>query len=525
MFHFNLISATDISKRNSTTFVKIVPKMEEEENYFGISITDKVSNDSNPRYNHQILIPFYCFNSIELFFYEKKLFKENSIARSKIPLNLSTFMTTQQQSTNIELYSPFEGAKPQVAFSVSYYPLTSLPKKQITNPLKVYTYLTYDPPLHHDVQEVHLFCKGINNDTLFDPSTSENIIIEQEATKCGPSGLTQVFYFGHKSLKKGAFFFYIKSCGYTGKVTLNFATAPETMKIDDMQEYCMFADSGPIPVHTQNNMNNVFSLFPVKLHFSPSEVTVTEMIAADHVQIAPVNSPKDNQSAEEKIINAAADLILNRQGSNKASEKLNVRYDVVPGNRYSLKEAFERCSINSKLSTISISLILETTLNLTYNVYTCGDGGEGYSPFVFYDKHDSKNLIYFEYYSQSREEKEIINFKLSQFQKTDKFVGLFVHTNFKGKKGAFIKRKNWNNGSARVSDFGSKKEIMSFSLKNADSPCGLFIALFVRVNDDEWEFWPVARYLTPVNPYSSQPIQLTDIGNFFHKFIVNEAKL
>lgn len=118
----------------------------------------------------------------------------------------------------------------------------------------------------------------------------------------------------------------------------------------------------------------------------------------------------------------AAYILLNKNGS--SSEKVSLRYDVIPGKSYSLKEAFQRSSINSKPSTIS--LILETTLNLTYHVYTCNETGKDFSPFVFYNRNDSKSLVYFEYYSQSREEKEIINFMLSQFQKPVKFVGLFV---------------------------------------------------------------------------------------------------
>lgn len=523
MFHFNLISAIDVSKRNCSTIVKIVPKMEEEENYFNISITDKVSNDSNPIYNHQILIPFYCFKSIELIFFEKKLIKETSIARATIPFSLSTFMNTQQQSTNLELYNPFNGADPRVNFSITYYPLTNLPKNQATNPLKVYVYLTYDPPLQHNTQEVRLFCKGIENGILFDPSTNENIRIEQEAARCGPSGLTQVFYFNHKSLKKGIFFFYIRSSGYTGKVTLNFATMPELMSIDHMQEYFIFADSGPFPINTQNNVNNVFALFPVKLCFSTSDVTVTEMNVTDRIQTAPANSPKENQEAEERIVNAAALLLLNKSGS--PSEKVGVRYEAIQGNRYSLKEAFNRCSINAKPTTITISLILETTLNLTYHVYTCGENGESNSPFVFYDRHDAKSLIYFDYYSQNRAEKDIIHFKLSQFKETVKFIGLFVITQFTGKKGStYLSKNNWKSGSARVSDFNSKKELMSFNLKSSVSPCALFLGMFVRGDKDDWEFWPVSRYITPQSPHPSRPIQLPEIGKFFYNFIMSEAK-
>lgn len=133
------------------------------------------------QYNHQILIPFYCFKSIELIFFKKKLIKETSITRETIPFSLSTFINTQQQSTNLKLYNPFNGSDPRVNFTITYYPLTNLPKKQATNPFKVYVYSTYDPPLQHNTQEVRLLCKGIENGILFDPLKNEIIKIEQEA--------------------------------------------------------------------------------------------------------------------------------------------------------------------------------------------------------------------------------------------------------------------------------------------------------------------------------------------------------
>ena len=205
---------------------------------------------------------------------------------------------------------------------------------------------------------------------------------------------------------------------------------PELMSIDHMQEYFIFADSGPFPINTQNNVNNVFALFPVKLCFSASDVMVTEMNVTDRIQTAPANSPKENQ--EERIVNAAALLLLNKSGS--PSEKVGVRYEPTHGNRYSLKEEFNRCSINAKPTTITISLILETTLNLTCHVYTCGENGESNSPFFFYDRHDAKSLIYFDYHSPNRAEKNIIHFKLSQFKETVKFIGLFVITQFTEKR-------------------------------------------------------------------------------------------
>lgn len=58
---------------------------------FAYKVTEKVSKDTDPQYNEDILIPFYCSNSIQLIFYEKKLIGECSIARVTISLNLTSF--------------------------------------------------------------------------------------------------------------------------------------------------------------------------------------------------------------------------------------------------------------------------------------------------------------------------------------------------------------------------------------------------------------------------------------------------
>lgn len=46
----------------------------------------------------------------------------------------------------------------------------------------------------------------------------------------------------------------------------------------------------------------------------------------------------------------------------------------------------------------------------------------------------------------------------------------------------------------------------------------------MRKDDNDWEFWPVARYFTSQNPNALRQIQLPDIGKFFYNFVVNEAK-
>lgn len=208
MIHFKLISAIDLSKFSCVTYVKIVPQMEGVHNTEAYSITDKSSRTKEPQYNHEVNIPFYCLTSLELLFYQKKPGNDKLIGRSQIPFTLETFMLPQPQTQEIKLYEPFKDSYPSVKFSISYYPISNLIVNPVVNPKRVFIYLTYEPPLQPNVQEVDLMCKGLDdNGTIYDPSISEFVIKGKAPIRCGPGGPTQVYYFDHEKIKQGKFFF------------------------------------------------------------------------------------------------------------------------------------------------------------------------------------------------------------------------------------------------------------------------------------------------------------------------------
>lgn len=491
--------------------------MDETENCFDYYVSEKIK-DKNPEYNEEFLIPFYCFSSLQIVFYEKKLITENSIARAKIQLNLQTFLASQPQSIPIELYYPFKGAQPSFNFSITYFPLQNLPTKKATNPSLIYIYLTYDPPLQLNTQEVRLIFRGIeDNGTVYDPSTNSNVIIDRESAKCGPSGLTQVIKIDHRGIQSGKYFFYIKSMGYKGKVALNIATAPTTVDKSNHDEYFLFSDSSVVSVSSSNGIENMYALFPIKLVMTESSVTVDNLSLGYqglYIQRVPLSLPPNqiseaDQNAQKNIITFAGEQLLD-------AKSINIRNEISPGSRLSLNELYKKNSIDNRPDKIKLSLCFSSSININYDVWTCADAAEEMKAFIFYDDHDSKANVYFDYYGQNLKSKERIFFQLNQFDISVKYIALFAYANHKVHFDRLtpITRKIWSNASCSISDPNSNKELLSFTMPTKDSPCGILIAMFVRIGDDNWEFWPCSRFFDSKKPQSDQPFWTGDCRDF-----------
>ena len=137
--------------------MQIIPKTNDgKSNSEPYAVTQMISKKSDPQYNEEFTLPFYCFNAIKLLFWEKKLGKVKAFAYATIPLKLETFLKHQPQTIDVELVEPFKNARPTLEFSVSYLPYIPLNIRQPINPQNVYIYLTYDPPLQYDTQSVYL---------------------------------------------------------------------------------------------------------------------------------------------------------------------------------------------------------------------------------------------------------------------------------------------------------------------------------------------------------------------------------
>ena len=68
------------------------------------AVTQTISKKSDLQFNEEFTLPFYCFNAINLLFWEKKLGKVKTFASAKLPLTLETFLKHQPQTTDIELF-------------------------------------------------------------------------------------------------------------------------------------------------------------------------------------------------------------------------------------------------------------------------------------------------------------------------------------------------------------------------------------------------------------------------------------
>lgn len=579
MIHFKLISATDLSKFACTSYVKIIPQMDGVNNSEPYSITEKVSKKKEPVYNHEIEIPFYCLNSLDLIFFQKKLGKEKSIGIAKIPFTLDTFLLPQPQITDIKLYEPFKDSCPTVKFSVSYFPISYLYINPVVNPKRVFVYLTYDPPLQPNTQEVDLICKGVDdNGTIYDPSISTYILREKVPARCGPTGLTQVYYFDHEKIKEGKFFFYIKSVSYTGKVTLNFCTSPEKVNTENHKEYFMIDNPHSIYV---NHKQTVFILFPIKFLFSIESVSISqiEMLPVECiVQPNPNIQSVENPTGDEfiKLYNyftsdpdGIAEWSIIYSGSLSllfSNDRINsYRFEIEGGNKYSLTNAFKLNRIFEIPREIYFAMNYRATgSNLYFHVLSCSDKGQNISSFKVNDKSTtSEKPVYFKFIDNYQDNKSLpgvgaftskenfmdllkkdanqndndlsidkkrICINLEKIEKSVRFIAIIASSGNKAssnKNGGLVFKQIWDDASCRVVDSFSRKEVMCLKLKQHVCPCGIFIALLFRTNDDNWEVWPCNQLFKSNLPYStslpdSEKNAIENFSTFFTKGEINE---
>lgn len=202
-----------------------------------------------------------------------------------------------------------------------------------------------------------------------------------------------------------------------------------------------------------------------------------------------------------------------------------INMEIVPGKSYSLTSAFKANSINNTAKKISVSLSWSIAVDQSFDIYLCNEGAEKMEPIILCDPHDEKEKVYFDYYNQHSNIKERIFFCLDKIDTSLKYISLCSLANMRPKQKGLNKfvRKNWSNAYCMVSDAESNVELMRFNLPSHDSPCGVFIALFIRGDDGDWKFMPVCRIFESKNIYHYPPLNCADSQDAFRDFVLSGA--
>lgn len=193
MIHLKIITAylPDTGKAHNAYF-KIIPRHQNNSiNPNAIYQSKKVKKTNSPEWNQEFYIPFYCFDSVIIEFWNKKVIGEKYLGKGEIKFIPEAFMQSSVQTMHINLEENPTHFQSYCTYTI-LPTLSSLDVKSTTQTaLCVYIYLTYDPPIQpNQDQKVELFTQKINqNGTVFE-KTYKN---EDVNNKIGPSGPTTVY--------------------------------------------------------------------------------------------------------------------------------------------------------------------------------------------------------------------------------------------------------------------------------------------------------------------------------------------
>lgn len=489
------------------------------ENYFEYAETEKVKNDSSPRYDQSFLVPFYCFDSIQIIFWKPKLFDKVSIASTDIQLNVEQFLKPHPITVPVKLYEPFNNANPSLTYSLSYLPIQQVPAINVSNPENIFAYLTYDPPLQLNTQDVRLFVKMVGeNGSVFDP-TNQSVILDKEATRYGPSGLTQVLYINHATINSANFFFYILATGYTGKITINFATAPTAIRPTNHNEYGMLNNTAYVDVNNEGQQFPVFALFPITLKLSQFSIEFNSKVIPLEISpkrsTAEANQP-ESEEIEKEIICSGFKLI-------HPDKEPHLRYEISLGRRYSIKEAGQRQGLTGRVNTLALMFSFDGSQKKDIRVQTALDGGESAKGYIIYNPIDSTEPIYFKNtYIPSTLDKVVdtMVIKLSQIKPEIKFLAVYMtFSQSQVSKQGVLARRTYKAGYCSIMDFESNKEIMGFPMESHVCPTHLLVLILHRNDNNEWDIMPMMNFYQQYSVYTSGAYTSVQTINMFREYV------
>lgn len=521
MIHLKIISALfppDGKPHNS--FIKIIPEHGlNTVNPKAIYITNTIKKTNNPKWDQDYYIPFYCFESVFLEFWDKKVFGENYFGKSKINFTAASFNQEGPQNVLISLENNTNNFLSYCTYSISsvFSSLNDLPSKPELS--RIYIYLTYDPPLKLSQNEkVFLYIQKVNlNGTIYDKTFKE----KEKAYRMGPSGLTDIYNFS-AIFSDDICFFYVKSINYTGKVTLNIANSPSSEKMDQIHQYFLFfKDEASIQVMSQKDVNFCYSIFPYIFNISDKKLSLVnfkQFSQEINPQIFPIESQDQIQNTDDDFLNAfnyfhsnpegiALKKILDEgiKGIDGSTDIYYYRFPIDPLKKYSIRSAFKFYEIEYKPINIDICFNFCHGNHFTYFVYISGENGKELSQLNC----SPQNGIEINQNEIECGFLERLCFILSfdKIEKNIKYIAFIINS---------TKINVLNNSSICVVDRKSKKELMDMNINKCSGKKSVLAAILIKNDENDWMFWPCMQFYNgdgDSNAYEFINMFLTDTSN------------
>lgn len=518
MIHLKIISANfPNEKKPLNPFFKIIPQHENNTiNPTSLYKSKKKKKTNDPEWDDEFYIPFYCFDSLVIEFWNKKIIGEDYIGKGQIFLNPENLNQNSQQTFRIDLNNSSNNFQSFCQYSILPTMSSLNFKNTETVSLQVYMYLTYDPPLRsNEGEEVHLFVQSVNaNGTVF-----ERVFENQfKTSKNGPSGTTDIFiydaYFSNETS-----FFYVKSINYTGKISLNIANAPYPADMGDLDQYFLFTNDISILVDSRKNINISYSIFPIKFTLI-KKLTLTPFSIPQGINPQKVSLSTLN----EKLIGELFESLFNFYHSNPDGIALKTILDcgsrgICPPNlsfhyrclieklnKYSIKNSYKFHEIESPQTKIVIAFQYHADItNNKVFIFTSGANGEnlnniGQSEAVC--KYDNNEIGFIN-------DMYKLCFSPHLLDKSVKCVSIVFSSD---------RNCSLNSGACRLVDMNTRKELMFLDARGKITAKSVLVGIFVKSNnddDDDWEFWPC---LHPINGSGED-----NAFEFLHDFLIDDV--
>lgn len=527
MIHFKLISAKDLPSSSKgkacNAYAKVYPLNFDISPTHKIGKTKTIKKTSNPEWNHEFIIPFYICTSIRVEFWDDHVFKDELIGSSIIYFSADDFYqnTTETVRTSpINLKSSTSGQSPTFSYSISPI-LSSLDVKPSKKPEQIYTFLTFEPPIEKEGEEVQLFVYAVNeNGTVYDVTNDLYMRGESEPAHCGPTGPSQVYYINayspdsiYVNIRGPGLFFYMKNSGYSGNITLNFAVAPNDFDKKKYIDKChIFNNQWSVYSNNKNTGNHSYLSFPIRLYFKGDKCVIDPIKIPNKIERITIKNSEDH--SENKIINfsSAVDFynnnpdgiatrsIVSTIGHLLCRSTFHYRFELTPGNRYSLTQAFDYNDINAHPSEIMVGLGWDTCCDLDASILQVCENGQQIEPICYFNESNKDHSIYttgdnLTGDAVGDDEKIFIN--LEKVESSIKFLAVVITSfsvvPFSEIKGAFC----------RIVDNKSKKEVMYLNLSKKEKFTGLLFAILGRI-DGVWDMWPCLKFFNGSTPSDAQ---------------------
>ncbi|KAK8871900.1 hypothetical protein M9Y10_007646 [Tritrichomonas musculus] len=524
MIHFKIISANDLpsSSKNKycSSYVILCLQNFDLPSNVCYAKTETIKKTPNPEWNQEFIIPFVACNAIRLEFWESKAFGDQIIGTSYIYFQSDLFyqdLNSRVQTGSIILDKPSAECHPTFTYSISssFSSFDVKPAKKTDN---IYVYLSYEPPIQPSQQEdVQLNVYGVNgNGTTVDPISDLYTRGESEPTHCGPTGPTQVFYFNFfNNLVNEKYFFFIKNNGYSGRVTLNFVTTPNYFLAKKNTDGCyIFNNQWSVYVNNKNTGNHCYATFPIMLSFSDKRGIISPITLPQNIIHQSVSNQTVNHSNNPDMFNAAYEYYHNDPDGVAVKnitdvigqflcphgQNFHYRFEIVPGNRYSLSGAFDYNNINQHPSKIMVGLGWDTNTDLDASILMVCDDGKQLMPVCFYNRSSCNGAIKTTGDNMTgfgRGDDERIYLQLDKIPQNIKYLGIVI-TSYRGAYFSSI-----NGAFCRIVDQVTEKEVMYMNLSKKEKHTGLLFAVMARL-DGIWDMWPCLKYFDGRAPEDAQ---------------------